>query len=222
MVGVAAPRKNLPIVPVPCLLAMAASRTRNVSYAGEWVGVQIPRRSMLVVDDDASVRKLLDAIFAPEFEITFAEDCRQGIVAIAAGAYDIVLTDYSMPEGSGWDVLLAAHKFLPNARLALVSSNPPPDVREKAAAMGAAISPKPFDLVELHDLVSGLVNRPAPPKVDTRMRTRGRHHEMRELSCDGWWSVQECVRCRMAIVYLHVGVDLVTVYPVSPSDICVA
>ncbi len=178
---------------------------------------------MLVVDDDDGVRKLLHAIFASEFEVTFAENARQGVAAIAVGAYDIVLSDYSMPEGSGLDVLRAAHKFLPSARLALVSSNPPQEVREEAVGMGAAISPKPFQPIELRELIDGLVIREfAAPRLAPKPFASRTPHDIKELNAEGWWSISECVRCRMTLVYLHFGVDVVSIYPTVPSDFCVA
>ena len=66
-----------------------------------------PRSSLLIVDDDAINRAILEQIFAPYYAIEEAADGRAGLAAILAGQDRLcaVLLDVVMPELDGLQVL---------------------------------------------------------------------------------------------------------------------
>jgi two-component system response regulator PilR (NtrC family) len=65
---------------------------------------------LLVVDDEAGLRSMLSVLFTRMgFRVDLAEGVRAGLKRIKAeGAYDVIVTDLSMPDGTGMDVLRAA------------------------------------------------------------------------------------------------------------------
>lgn len=61
---------------------------------------------VLVVDDDHDVRSLLlEALAAPRMVVTVAGDVRSAVAAIRSTAFDVVLLELRLPDGSGLDVL---------------------------------------------------------------------------------------------------------------------
>jgi len=58
---------------------------------------------VLIIDDDAFVRRLLGRIFSElsDFCVTIVASAREGLSALKPGAFDIVLTDAVMPEMNG-------------------------------------------------------------------------------------------------------------------------
>lgn len=56
---------------------------------------------VLVVDDDVSVLRALTRNLAAVAEVTVAENAREGRQALAAGAFDVVVSDYAMPGEDG-------------------------------------------------------------------------------------------------------------------------
>ncbi len=78
------------------------------------LAIRRPARSrplrVLVVDDEPSVREILDACLTEEGHTTvMACDGREGMEKFVAGEWDVVLTDRAMPQMSG-DVFAAAIK----------------------------------------------------------------------------------------------------------------
>ncbi|MCC6157959.1 MAG: response regulator [Deltaproteobacteria bacterium] len=62
--------------------------------------------SMLVIDDDQIIRKMMQAFFtAKGFNVTVAKDGREGIEKFKVGTYDVVVTDLMMPDVHGYQVI---------------------------------------------------------------------------------------------------------------------
>ena len=77
----------------------------------------IPRSTILFVDDDDAVRRLIRRILAADFELLEAEraDAAVAVAAAAPGSIDLLLTDVVMPGGGGETLarnLLATRKDL--------------------------------------------------------------------------------------------------------------
>lgn len=82
--------------PINALRADAVSR-RITGYEG-------PRRTILVVDDEADQRALLEHYLTDcGFAVVTAASGEEGLSAFASGSFDLVLLDISMPGLSGWE-----------------------------------------------------------------------------------------------------------------------
>ncbi len=79
-------------------------------------------RSMLVIDDEDSLRKLYFRVFVNEgYDITLAASLAEGREFLESSSYDLVLTDLVLGDGAGTELLtLAAGRETPPA-LILVS-----------------------------------------------------------------------------------------------------
>ena len=70
------------------------------------------REALLIVDDDAINRAILEEIFSPYYQVREAEDGRAGLEAILAAPEELcaVLLDVVMPEMDGLEVLRRLHQ----------------------------------------------------------------------------------------------------------------
>ena len=80
-----------------------------------------PRR-VLVVDDDPMVREVLSAYLSEDgYKVELAVNGREGLEKFAAGEFDIVLTDRSMPEMEGDELAREVKKLKPDVPVILVT-----------------------------------------------------------------------------------------------------
>lgn len=77
--------------------------------------------AMLIVDDDASVRNLLYDLFAGWQVCRVAETAKEALSYLAGERYDLVLTDISMPELSGIELLGHVRQCYPNILVIVIS-----------------------------------------------------------------------------------------------------
>jgi two-component system response regulator GlrR len=110
----------------------------------------------LVVDDNADLRQLLRAAFEMEgHQVVEAATASEGLKRLEEAGYNLILTDYAMPGGTGtWMLDEASRRGLMDRAVALVlTANP--DVSDLG---NVAVIAKPFDLDRLLDQVRRLLD----------------------------------------------------------------
>jgi signal transduction histidine kinase/ActR/RegA family two-component response regulator len=117
----------------------------------------LPRRRVLVVDDDEDVLEAARAVL--EMLGQHVETAGGGADAIArvdAGErYDVVLTDLGMPGTSGWEVAERLHAIAPAMPVWLVTGWARElRVDDPRCAHLAGVLPKPLDIDELRRVIS--------------------------------------------------------------------
>jgi len=113
-----------------------------------------PLHTLLVVDDDEQIRKLLVTVMRRQgFNVDQATNGAEALDAIANRQFDVMLLDLMMPIVSGFEVLdkLDSANFRP--RCVLVVSAVPEHYLETVRKHAAAIVGKPFDVSTLGDKV---------------------------------------------------------------------
>ena len=118
-------------VPVQRLAEQAAPSVDRLD-GFDAAGYQGPRRTVLVVDDEAVGRSVLCQLLQSlGFEVLQAGSGHQAAALIAQGpALDMVLTDQYMPDGDGWLVLERVAEFMPQVPVVMISAaspSPPPN-----------------------------------------------------------------------------------------------
>ncbi len=122
-----------------------------------------PQRTILLVDDDVTLRELLaDSLAREGFRILQAGNGEEGVAAALSGRPDVVISDIVMPEMNGWE-LCQALRALPSTRtvpfIFLTSLDQAPE-RVLAMRLGADdYLTKPFHLDEVLARVARLVGR---------------------------------------------------------------
>jgi len=88
--------------------SLASSGTRRA------VPNPVERGRILVVDDDPQQRTTLEALLSDEFDVTTVGSAAQAERLLAGVRFDVVLTDYEMPEGTGTQLLRRIESTCPN------------------------------------------------------------------------------------------------------------
>jgi len=120
--------------------------------------------NILVIDDDAIVRRTLQEILESEgFQVTSAENGRQGIAAFDRRRPDLVITDIIMPDQEGIETIIHLRKVWPQGPIIAISGGGRignVDFLQMAERIGAdAILSKPFEPEELLALVTRCLDK---------------------------------------------------------------
>ncbi|OYT73828.1 MAG: Fis family transcriptional regulator [Chloracidobacterium sp. CP2_5A] len=107
--------------------------------------------TILIVDDELSMRELLDHVFRRAGYRTFiAENGAQALEALRGTVFDIVLSDVKMPRLSGTELLLECRKLSPDTVVILMTAHGTVEQAREAFKLGADdFIQKPFDIDEL-------------------------------------------------------------------------
>jgi DNA-binding NtrC family response regulator len=118
-----------------------------------------PAPSILVADDDPTIRRVLARVVQrarPDATIVEAADGSHAIAAVHRQPLDLVITDYHMPHASGLDVVAAVRAHSPRLPVVIVSAHP--HIEPAAMTAGAtAFVTKPFSIEQLTALIRSLL-----------------------------------------------------------------
>ena len=116
--------------------------------------------SILIVDDERSIRTMLSDYFADRYEVVCAENGVQALDLLAKRKIDLVISDISMPEMNGIELLCAVRERHPTVKCALLTGNNIDHfiTSDKKEYIGNII-PKtaPFNFAELEAIARGLI-----------------------------------------------------------------
>lgn len=118
-------------------------------------------KKILVVDDDASIRKLIVVYLTREgYAVTEAANGEGALDQMRRGEIDLVLLDLMMPVVSGWDVLRerSGERNLLEIPVIVVSANRGAELADVMDRSICGFLPKPFDLTTLSALVRGCLD----------------------------------------------------------------
>lgn len=118
------------------------------------------KKSILIVDDDANLRMLLEYVLRKEYEVTTRDDGLSAMAWLAAGNIpDLIIADVDMPKLNGYDLLrqVGASGYFRNVPVVMLSGYDDESMREKCLNQGALdYLLKPFKpesmMAQLHHL----------------------------------------------------------------------
>jgi two-component system nitrogen regulation response regulator GlnG len=126
-------------------------------------------RTILVADDDASIRMVLSqALTRADYEVFPMSNLSTMWNHVARGDGDLLITDVMMPDGSAFDILPRIKKARPDLPIIVMSAQNTFMTAVRASEAGAfEYLPKPFDLAELTATVAkALAERDSQKKKD--------------------------------------------------------
>ncbi len=114
---------------------------------------------VLVVDDEANLRKVLAAMLRREgYDVTVAADGEQGLAEINRNGADIVVTDLVMPKIGGMELLRTVNTTHPDVPVIIITAHGTVDSAVEAIKAGAFdYITKPFDQSELTAVIAKAV-----------------------------------------------------------------
>jgi CheY-like chemotaxis protein len=122
------------------------------------------KRILLVEDNDDLRCILYDLLMHEGYDVYEAYDGSEALHAMGKREFDVVLSDYHLPQMDGLRFLTISQSLWPETPVILMSSDP--ELLEEAtgrAGRAYACLPKPFDLDRLlqvlHDAAEGCVSQ---------------------------------------------------------------
>jgi CheY-like chemotaxis protein len=117
--------------------------------------------SILLVEDDASVRRLLAILLeSAGYRVTAAADGAEALAIVSASPrrFDLLLSDYVMPGLSGLELCNALRATWPDLRVVLMTGHA--EIPGSAVAelpLGAELLGKPFTREQLQRVITGML-----------------------------------------------------------------
>jgi len=106
--------------------------------------------TILVVDDDDTVRNALSELFAEEHTCHAAATAEEALTYLSSQQYDVVVTDYHMRGLTGLDVLIKVKESQQQTPVILISGSSSRERAEDLRRMGAfEYLAKPFRLQDI-------------------------------------------------------------------------
>jgi two-component system chemotaxis response regulator CheY len=115
---------------------------------------------VLVVEDEAEIREFVEMVLGSEgYRVTTAANGALALEQVGREPFDLILLDMRMPVMDGWSFARAYRSSLgPHAPIVVLTAAR--DAAERAAQIQAeGYLGKPFDLVDLLDLVARYTGR---------------------------------------------------------------
>jgi len=110
------------------------------------------KKRILIADDEKAVRMLLaDVLKLLNYEIDMVENGAEAISHIDRRSYDLIITDYMMPEMNGLELTRRVKAKYPSIPILVVTGNGPVEDFMKSGAT-SCIS-KPFNIFQLKEIV---------------------------------------------------------------------
>ena len=125
--------------------------------------------SILIVDDDADVRKTLSSILLDEgYCVETVENGKQAIGALEKAYFDLALVDIELPDMKGTELLLRLKKKQPKMVKIIITGFPSLENAIKAVNEGAnGYVLKPFDAEELLKVIRKQLDEKAAEQLRT-------------------------------------------------------
>jgi len=126
-----------------------------------------PKESILVVDDERSMREFLEIFLSKEgYQVTLAESGEEACQLLAKQTFDLLITDIKMKDTDGIDVLKKAKEVNPESIVIMISAFATAETAVEAMKEGAYdYIPKPFKVKEMKNIVKGALRSKASTPV---------------------------------------------------------
>jgi two-component system chemotaxis response regulator CheY len=117
---------------------------------------------VLAVDDSATMRRIIKNQLKQSGveEVDEAENGKQALTMLGAGQYDLLITDWNMPEMCGLDLVVEVRKAEPLKKIPILMITTVSAKEDIVTALKAGVNNyvvKPFDAATLQAKVSQLV-----------------------------------------------------------------
>lgn len=165
-------------VPGRFLLYLPRLRTEtpadNVVRVGTSGAFQALR--MLICEDEPHLLQAYSAYFTRlGARIVAVRDARDARAALAGDSFDVLICDYTLPDGNGLEICAAFKAATPAGRCLILSGNP--DEACNTAAFVDIVLSKPLRLSTLSGHVADLMTRPGAGPADKAGPERAHGHE---------------------------------------------
>lgn len=163
------------------------------------------RTSILVVDDEVTVRRSLEiALRKSGHEVHSCGGAQEAIAQLMQTSFDLVITDLRMPGVDGLSVLRMAKELDPSCEVIVVSGLDPAVSAAEARTLGAYdCIGRPFDMGHISTVVHNAADRRRLARVDSLTGLYNRRAFCEQLEAE----IGRSERCLRRMSVLMVGLD---------------
>ena len=130
------------------------------------------KKSILVVDDDASVRKSIATVLTSENYLTqLGRNGKEALEILANNHVDLILLDLNMPVKDGWQTFSSLSFEHPKIPIIIITARSNQLFSALAAGV-AGLMEKPLDFPKLLQAIGALLSESAEARL---ARTAGQH-----------------------------------------------
>jgi DNA-binding response OmpR family regulator len=132
-------------------------------------------KRLLIVDDDAAMRRLLRLNLSDHFEIVDTDDPGQSLALAMTHKPDAILMDLRMPNLSGFDLCrtLSSYSKTQSIPIYVVSGETGDKTKEYCRELGAAgYFEKPIDFEALNACLARVRSQPHVPRSEVRLQLK--------------------------------------------------
>jgi len=124
--------------------------------------------SILIVDDQSAIRRLLRELFELEgYTVYEAPQGRTAIEQVQRYPIDFILLDLKMPDMDGIEALMEIRKFNTDIKVAMITAYGDPDKIDTAKQLGVLnFFTKPFDIEHVKQFVISELQGSESPKLE--------------------------------------------------------
>ena len=103
--------------------------------------------TVLLVDDEAPNVTTFSRVFRRDYRVRTAQSAEDAVLALESGPVDVVITDYTMPQMSGVDLLAVVAQRWPGVGRVMISGHSDLDelITAKKNGLIQALLLKPWD-----------------------------------------------------------------------------
>ncbi|MEG6616677.1 response regulator [Peptococcaceae bacterium 1198_IL3148] len=113
---------------------------------------------MLVVDDNAGIRQLVEMIFTDKgYEVETATNGSEAIAKVMERCPDVILLDYRMPGLDGFQTWEAIQKIHPNIPAIMMTGYGENEIQQTVKQSIKHFVTKPFSIEDIYQLVNRIL-----------------------------------------------------------------
>lgn len=130
---------------------------------------QSGRKRVLIVEDNHSVARMLEALAMGEVEVIIARDGEEGISQIRQGRFDLIVSEIEMPKMNGVDMYKQALAMDPSlcSRFIFFTGTENPEHLAFVRSMKTLILPKPSQVRVICDMMNDVLASTTAPQGST-------------------------------------------------------
>jgi DNA-binding NtrC family response regulator len=120
----------------------------------------MPRKRILVADDEEGIRESLNLILGDAHDLVFSHDGQEALDRLRNERFDLALLDVKMPKLDGLEVLKQLQGRSPATPILMLTAYQSVELAKEAIKLGASdYLPKPFERERILAAVNELLAR---------------------------------------------------------------